>query len=122
MPMLAAGGSWKMSGVLRDRSIFAGASAQFLEEIVQVGTVRVYAPGDRIIQQGMEGTSMFVLRVGSANVVKESADGAETGRLQRTLEHVGTLAHGAVFGELATGLWMAKRDDHRGLHVLGLGD
>ena len=30
-------------------------------------------PGDRIIEQGTDGTSMFILWVGTANVVKEEA-------------------------------------------------
>ncbi|CAE7480605.1 HCN1, partial [Symbiodinium pilosum] len=59
----------------------------------------VFMPGDRIIQQGAEGNSMFILSVGSAEVVKESLE-EFAGLLVRNLHFIGGLTYGSVFGEL----------------------
>eukprot|EP00913_Durusdinium_trenchii_P008666 g8139.t1 len=66
--------SERVAKVLRERSIFAHASQEFLAEILNYGSVRVFMPGDRIIQQGAEGNSMFILSLGLAQVVKENLD------------------------------------------------
>eukprot|EP00927_Polykrikos_kofoidii_P050818 TRINITY_DN44693_c0_g1_i1.p1 TRINITY_DN44693_c0_g1~~TRINITY_DN44693_c0_g1_i1.p1 ORF type:complete len:1124 (+),score=122.98 TRINITY_DN44693_c0_g1_i1:103-3474(+) len=94
--------SWKgdartdVKVILRDRSIFSTASSSFLDAIVGVGKDRVFVPGDRIVQQGAEGVSMFVLTSGFANVVTEESPGCDS----RTLHFVSVLPPGSVFGEL----------------------
>eukprot|EP00439_Symbiodinium_sp_Y106_P074881 s31_g14.t1 len=86
----------RVAKILRERSIFSNTSqdylAEFVAEILNFGTVRVFMPGDRIIQQGAEGNSMFILSVGMAEVVKES--------LEENLHFIGGLTYGSVFGEL----------------------
>ncbi|CAK9063531.1 unnamed protein product [Durusdinium trenchii] len=91
--------------VLRERSIFAHASQEFLAEILNYGSVRVFMPGDRIIQQGAEGNSMFILSLGLAQVVKENLDYAgnsvvRSGSGAGNLYFIGGLTYGSVFGEL----------------------
>lgn len=89
----------RVAKILRERSIFASASQAFLAEILQFGTIRVFMPGDRVIEQGADGTDMFILSVGIASVVKESMDEIE-GQITRTLTNIGGLTYGSVFGEL----------------------
>jgi len=89
----------RVAKILRERSIFSNTSQEFLAEILNFGTVRVFMPGDRIIQQGAEGNSMFILSVGMAEVVKESLE-EYAGILLRNLHFIGGLTYGSVFGEL----------------------
>lgn len=89
----------RVAKILRERSIFASASPAFLAEILQFGAIRVFMPGDRIIEQGADGTSMFILSVGIAHVVKESMDEIDN-QITRTLTNIGGLTYGSVFGEL----------------------
>ncbi|CAK0879090.1 unnamed protein product [Prorocentrum cordatum] len=70
--------------------------------------VRVYMPGDRIIRQTDEGKAVYILWVGSASIVQET-EGVVDGRRTRSIAHLGTLVHGAVFGELAM---LAQRHLH----------
>mmetsp|Transcript_62088 Transcript_62088/g.131153 ORF Transcript_62088/g.131153 Transcript_62088/m.131153 type:complete len:609 (-) Transcript_62088:61-1887(-) len=91
----------QVSKILRERSIFAKTSQEFIDEIVKYGSIRVFMPGDRIIEQGTHGTTMFILWVGTANVVLEGMDFLD-GESCRTLTNVGALTHGSVFGELVT--------------------
>lgn len=90
----------KVAKILRERSIFAKTSQVFLNEITTYGTIRVFMPGDRIIEQGTDGTTMFILWVGIANVVLEQTEEGMDGHPTRTLTNVGALTHGSVFGEL----------------------
>lgn len=92
----------QVAKILRERSIFAKTSPEFLNEIVKYGCIRVFMPGDRIIEQGTDGTSMFILWVGTANVVLEKLEELDDGAPSRTLTSVGSLTHGSVFGELVT--------------------
>eukprot|EP00933_Yihiella_yeosuensis_P038401 TRINITY_DN32333_c2_g1_i1.p1 TRINITY_DN32333_c2_g1~~TRINITY_DN32333_c2_g1_i1.p1 ORF type:complete len:870 (-),score=114.95 TRINITY_DN32333_c2_g1_i1:144-2561(-) len=89
----------RVAKILRERSIFANTSQEFLSEILQFGAIRVFMPGDRIIEQGADGTSMFILSVGTANVVKEQMEEVD-GFIVRTLTNIGCLTYGGVFGEL----------------------
>jgi CRP-like cAMP-binding protein len=107
-PLAAASGLANARGdsairSIQERSIFAGASQEFIDAVIEESKVRVFMPGDFIIRQGSEGFTMFILWIGSANVILESeelpADGQ--GARTRTLKHVGTLGHGAAFGEMA---------------------
>mmetsp|Transcript_141690 Transcript_141690/g.353280 ORF Transcript_141690/g.353280 Transcript_141690/m.353280 type:complete len:1321 (+) Transcript_141690:145-4107(+) len=91
--------SAQVAKILRERSIFAKTSPEFLNEIIRYGTIRVFMPGDRIIEQGTDGTSMFILWVGTANVVLETMEELDNAPA-RTLTNVGSLTHGSVFGEL----------------------
>jgi len=91
--------SEKVARILRERSIFANASQYFIDEIITCGITRVFMPGDRIIEQGTDGTSMFILWLGSASVVTEQIDEYD-GHTVKTLTNVGMLAYGSVFGEL----------------------
>eukprot|EP00930_Biecheleria_cincta_P037050 TRINITY_DN25404_c0_g1_i1.p1 TRINITY_DN25404_c0_g1~~TRINITY_DN25404_c0_g1_i1.p1 ORF type:complete len:1021 (+),score=193.95 TRINITY_DN25404_c0_g1_i1:96-3158(+) len=89
----------RVAKILRERSIFASASPAFLAEILQFGAIRVFMPGDRIIEQGADGSSMFILSVGIAHVVKESMEEVDN-QITRTLTNIGGLTYGSVFGEL----------------------
>ncbi|MGE3466775.1 MAG: cyclic nucleotide-binding domain-containing protein, partial [Pyrinomonadaceae bacterium] len=73
-------------------SIFAPLSEQEIEQLANVSTSRVYAPGEAIVRAGQEGTSMFVIIRGSVKVQIE-----ERG-VQRT---VNTLKENAFFGEMS---------------------
>jgi len=107
MPMLATRQHMKLRAhkservikILRERSIFAKTSQAFLNEIIKYGSIRVFMPGDRIIEQDTDGKSMFILWVGTANVVKEHVEECEQVQT-RTLTNVGALTFGSVFGEL----------------------
>eukprot|EP00931_Biecheleriopsis_adriatica_P086700 TRINITY_DN61311_c0_g1_i1.p1 TRINITY_DN61311_c0_g1~~TRINITY_DN61311_c0_g1_i1.p1 ORF type:complete len:1043 (+),score=237.92 TRINITY_DN61311_c0_g1_i1:158-3130(+) len=90
----------RVAKILRERSIFANTSQDFLEEILEYGNIRVFMPGDRIIEQGAEGSSMFIMSMGTANVVKEQISDDAQHYMVRTLTNIGALAYGGVFGEL----------------------
>jgi len=89
----------KASKLLRERSIFANTSQDFVNSILECGISRVFMPGDRIIEQGCEGTSMFILYHGTATVVTEQYSDSHD-HCVRTLTQIGTLSQGSVFGEL----------------------
>lgn len=89
----------KVAKILRERSIFANTSQEFINEIIECGTTRVFMPGDRIIEQGTDGTSMFILWLGTSHVVTEQKE-EDDGVPVRTLTNVGILPYGSVFGEL----------------------
>eukprot|EP00435_Cladocopium_sp_Y103_P007794 s827_g2.t1 len=92
--------SERVAKILRERSIFANTSQEFLAEILNFGTVRVFMPGDRILQQGAEGNSMFILSLGLAQVVKETLEELDGSIRYRNLYFIGGLTYGSVFGEL----------------------
>jgi CRP-like cAMP-binding protein len=89
----------KVANILRERSIFANTSPDFVNAIIKSGISRIFMPGDRIIEQGAEGTSMFILWLGHSCVVNEKCE-EQNGFCVRTLTSVGTLPYGSVFGEL----------------------
>ncbi|CAE8614710.1 unnamed protein product, partial [Polarella glacialis] len=89
----------RVAKILRERSIFANTSQEFIGEICKGGSIRVFMPGDKIIEQGADGTSMFILSVGSANVVKEQMEEVDN-TIVRTVTNIGGLTYGSVFGEL----------------------
>lgn len=98
-PKLRAIRNDRVTRILHDRSIFSENSQHFHAEIVKRGTIRVFMPGDRIIEQDTVGTSMFILWAGNANVVKEH-DEEDTNPPVRVLTNIGMLTQGSVFGEL----------------------
>jgi NADH dehydrogenase len=59
-----------------------------------VGVARVlYEPGQDIVREGDIGQSLFIIRSGEVDVVKQGANGTE--------EHLATLGPGEHFGEVA---------------------
>jgi CRP-like cAMP-binding protein len=89
----------KVSRILRERSIFANTSPEFMNAIIKAAVSRVFMPGDRIIEQDAEGTSMFILSLGTASVSHEHFEDRGDCCV-RTLTIVGVLPYGSVFGEL----------------------
>jgi small-conductance mechanosensitive channel/CRP-like cAMP-binding protein len=73
-------------------SIFAPLSEPEIEELANMCTSRVYAPGEMIVQEGSEGSSMFVITRGSVRVQVSSAGQPNT---------VGRLHENEFFGEMS---------------------
>jgi len=85
--------------VVCENSIFGSISKSFVHEFFQFCSCRVYLPGDRIVEQGLPGASMFVLGMGTANVLIEQIEDAVN--RTRKLTGIGKLSCGSIFGELA---------------------
>ncbi|MCB0364804.1 MAG: cyclic nucleotide-binding domain-containing protein [Bdellovibrionaceae bacterium] len=78
---------------LRKIALFESLDETYLNKLVEHGKVLRYKRNSKIIVQGLEGKSMYVLLSGSVEVVKNHESGAE--------EHVAQLGPGSVFGEMA---------------------
>eukprot|EP00929_Paragymnodinium_shiwhaense_P000802 TRINITY_DN101004_c0_g1_i1.p1 TRINITY_DN101004_c0_g1~~TRINITY_DN101004_c0_g1_i1.p1 ORF type:complete len:1240 (+),score=253.69 TRINITY_DN101004_c0_g1_i1:200-3919(+) len=98
----------RVGTLLRDGSIFAGASLPFIEELVGRGSLRIYMPGQCISEENSKVSSLFVLTSGTANCVRESFDGTADHKIQ-LLTKYSTLSPGAIFGELVLCAPIAKR-------------
>ncbi|MBV6495958.1 MAG: hypothetical protein DYH05_09065 [Acidobacteria bacterium ACB1] len=72
--------------------VFAPLSEAEIERLARNAKSRVYAAGESIVEQGAEGTSMFVIARGSVNVVLR--------RGQRT-EIINSLGEDDFFGEMS---------------------
>ncbi|HQZ82115.1 MAG TPA: mechanosensitive ion channel family protein [Pyrinomonadaceae bacterium] len=72
--------------------VFAPLSEAEIERLASTSKTRVYAAGESIVEQGAEGTSMFVITRGSVNVVLR--------RGQRT-EIINSLGEDDFFGEMS---------------------
>lgn len=72
--------------------VFAPLSEAEIERLASSSKSRVYAAGESIVEQGAEGTSMFVIARGSVNVVLR--------RGQRT-EIINSLGEDDFFGEMS---------------------
>ncbi|MBX3283460.1 MAG: mechanosensitive ion channel [Acidobacteria bacterium] len=72
--------------------IFAPLSEAEIERLASSAKARVYAPGESIVEQGAEGTSMFVITRGSVDVVLR--------RGQRS-EVINKLGEDDFFGEMS---------------------
>ena len=72
---------------------YFGLPPDKLIELVGRMEARQFEENRLIVRQGDAGDSMFVIRRGSARVVRREADGGEA--------HVGTLREGECFGELS---------------------
>ncbi|MEZ5423600.1 MAG: mechanosensitive ion channel family protein [Pyrinomonadaceae bacterium] len=72
--------------------VFAPLSEAEIERLARSSKSRVYAAGESIVEQGAEGTSMFVIARGSVNVVLR--------RGQRT-EIINSLGEDDFFGEMS---------------------
>lgn len=100
--------------VLRRSSFFADVSEEFVDEIASTSVDRIYMPGDRIIEEGQRGDSMFVMISGTAAIYvadpeicvdphTKSQAMADTGGLCTVAAktRVATLNPGGISGELA---------------------
>jgi len=77
---------------LNQLSIFAPLSEEETRQIANASKSRVYAPGEAIVRQGNEGTSMFVVLRGSVKVqISENS-------YQKTINHLGK---DDFFGEMS---------------------
>jgi len=83
--------------VLRKAELFSELGTQFLTELNAISTVQIFMTGEKIIEEGDSGDSMFVMVSGSAGVYVSETEGRDVG----TLSRVGTLKAGAISGELA---------------------
>lgn len=77
----------KADGNLAKINVFEGSSPEFLERICCNLETRTYLPNQTIVQQGEEGTCMYILLYGTADVL---VTGAKVGEMQQ----------GTTFGEL----------------------
>lgn len=96
----------KVTKVLREKSVFGNTSPEFLSKMVSFGTFRVSMPGDRIIEEGEDGHSLFIIWSGICSVVKEEVNAQ---RKTRTLRYLSPLSHGSIVGELSMLGVQAKR-------------
>jgi CRP-like cAMP-binding protein len=81
--------------LIRNKPFFKCLTDDQVRHIVTGATVSLYGKGERIVEQGAEGSSMFILLTGEAHVyVKPEAHGAEATR-------VAVLQPGDYFGEMS---------------------
>src|SRR5262249_39076219 len=78
--------------ILRGERLFECLSEEQLNHVVQEGRLKLFGRGERVIEEGAEGDSMFVMLRGAANVFV-SKNGS---RIQ-----VATLGAGDCFGEMS---------------------
>src|SRR5689334_870420 len=79
--------------LLRRVSLFSDLSLDELEKVARVAVPRSYAGGSIILREGDPGDTCYILRSGTARVVRQHADGRAI-----TLTNLGP---GEIFGELA---------------------
>jgi CRP/FNR family transcriptional regulator, cyclic AMP receptor protein len=79
--------------LLRRVSLFSELSPEELEKVARVAVPRSYVGGSIILREGDPGDTCYILRSGSARVVRQHADGRAI-----TLTNLGP---GEIFGELA---------------------
>jgi small-conductance mechanosensitive channel/CRP-like cAMP-binding protein len=80
---------------LRKKPFFRCLTDEQVKHIAESGTVSLFGRGERIVEQGAEGSSMFILLTGEAAVfVRQEAHGAEPTR-------VAALQAGEYFGEMS---------------------
>lgn len=79
-------------GILRDEPIFGCLSETQIDNLVTQARLNHFGKGERLIEEGAEGESMFILLRGSASVLV-SKNGASI--------QVGTLGAGDCFGEMS---------------------
>jgi CRP-like cAMP-binding protein len=87
-PPLAA-----VEALLADAPIFAMLEADEVQALARAARPLTFGPAERIIVQGLEGDSLFVVAEGEVEVVLRRADGSEV--------TVDTLRDGAVIGEMS---------------------
>jgi CRP/FNR family cyclic AMP-dependent transcriptional regulator len=79
--------------LLRRVSLFSELSPEELEEVARVAVPRSYVAGSVILREGDPGDTCYILRSGTARVVRQHPDGRAI-----TLTNLGP---GEIFGELA---------------------
>jgi CRP/FNR family transcriptional regulator, cyclic AMP receptor protein len=79
--------------LLRRVSLFSELSAEELDKVARVAVPRRYPGGSIILREGDPGDTCYVVRAGTARVVRQHADGRAI-----TLTNLGP---GEIFGELA---------------------
>jgi NTE family protein len=82
---------------LRNVRVFAGLSAEMLEQIAQLATDVSLRRGDWLFREGDRADGVYVVRVGHLEVI-QAAPQVQTGPELRTIN---TITRGAVVGELA---------------------
>ena len=91
--------AWEMlslnlrSDVIRGSRFFMGLNSMQTKKAMLSGNIREYQDGEVVIEQGDEGSEMFVLLEGSARVTHKEQDGSI-----HTLEY---LSPGELFGEIS---------------------
>lgn len=83
----------KVLSILRDLAFFQGMDPAVLKNLVTRGQIRQVPAGARVIVQGEEGTELFALLEGGAEVLRRDRFGLE--------ERLADLQPGALFGEIA---------------------
>ncbi|HZV36493.1 MAG TPA: cyclic nucleotide-binding domain-containing protein, partial [Verrucomicrobiae bacterium] len=78
--------------ILRQQPLFKGLTDDQLDALLPRGRVVHFGRGEKIIEQGAEGDSMFILVEGEANVVLERG---------HSPVHVASLRSGDCFGEMS---------------------
>jgi small-conductance mechanosensitive channel/CRP-like cAMP-binding protein len=78
--------------MLRQNALFKDLTDIQLDALLPRGQVVQFGKGEKLIEQGHEGQSMFILVTGEANVVVQRAG---------TLSHVASLRAGDCFGEMS---------------------
>lgn len=73
--------------------LFRDLKRRQLESLARLVGEKTYQPGEIIVRQGQGGVGLFILELGKANVLRQTADSSET--------IVNTLGPGDFFGELA---------------------
>ena len=76
---------------LNDTSIFSPLNDDEVESLANISTVRVFAPGEKIVRKGQKGHSMFVIHRGSV-FIQITEDGKP--------KKIKTLHEGEFFGEM----------------------
>jgi CRP-like cAMP-binding protein len=79
-------------GILRQHGLFKSLSDPELDALLPHGHIVHFGRGEKLIEQGEDGASMFVLVEGAANVVVNH-NGSQT--------HVAALKSGDCFGEMS---------------------
>jgi small-conductance mechanosensitive channel/CRP-like cAMP-binding protein len=85
----------EMRAVIRAKPFFKCLTDEQVKKIVGAATVGLFGRGERIVEQGAQGSSMFILLTGSAAVYvgHQDGDGAPT--------RVASLQPGDYFGEMS---------------------
>ncbi|MAI80261.1 MAG: Crp/Fnr family transcriptional regulator [Deltaproteobacteria bacterium] len=78
---------------LRSIPLFSRVSASDLEEVASLLIERRLPRGSRVVEEGLPGDYMYVIRKGRVKVTKASSDGRE--------KIMDMLDHGAFFGDMA---------------------
>ena len=95
MTNAAAGTSETLGGgaILGKMDLFRGISQRELGRLEKLARVRNYETGQMILEEGMGGIALFVIRSGKVRVTQKGSDGGE--------REIRTIGPGGSFGEMA---------------------